>query len=320
MATTDPPANASAATPRPSAFRGRGDRDHRHHPATTIRSRPARSRSVAIRPKPAWRAAATDGPACQGAISTTSAPDGPNHRGHRTRWPRCRPCRQPRVPPWPPPAPPSAPTPGPTGRGQDIRTRSHRVDWTPGGQPGRPARRGGPRTTSRGPAPPAPRPPDRPARAIRGWRGRRTGRRRRHRWPTLRDPGSWPGPPRPATGRWPPIRYRDPRTPGARRVPPFGRQPDHVLTTSGSPADPVQLPQGHLHQVFGLGPGDEHPWVHVQFHGAERPGAEHVLQGLARLPPIGQRLGQLGAGVVDDPRRLPPRSQLSGDGFDQAGA
>ena len=70
------------------------------------------------------------------------------------------------------------------------------------------------------------------------------------------------------------------------------------------PAQPAELGQGHLHHLLGLGAGDEHPPIDLELEVAERPVAEHVLEGLPCRPPVGQTAtGSTGAPTIHAPRR-----------------
>ncbi len=131
------------------------------------------------------------------------------------------------------------------------------------------------------------------------------------------DPGGGVGSRRASSSRFPAATTRasaeasvaQTTRPGASAPPSTAREramaPDPVpRSTATGPACPAppgratrgrrqggQLGQGHLHHLLGLRPRDEHPPVHGQVEGAERPPAQDVLQGLPRRPPVGQGPG-----------------------------
>ena len=181
------------------------------------------------------------------------------------------------------------PLAGPTGRGRGTRTRPRRADWTPPGRPGRPARTG--RASNHEPSASRTRPSrvriGRPPVAS-GCPG--------HGQCVGRDVG---GPDLEVRdSRAPPSAARDRAMapePVPRSTQTGGRRP--AVPESGRSARRGQLRQRHLHHLLGLGPGDEDPSVDLQLERAERPGAEHVLQGLAGGPAAGR----------PGPRRRSPR-------------
>ena len=217
-----------------------------------------------------------------------------------------------------PPGPARAPTRAPTGPGPAILGLGRRrADWTPPDRPGRASSAGSgvePR-------------PVRPAVTRRGRPGSGSASsaevRRGHRQGVGRGVG---GPHLQAGARSPLPSTASDRAMAPDPVPrstQTGWDPPSVPRAGVRSADPLQLAQCDLHHLLGLGPGDQHPPVDRQFERPERPAAEHVLQGLAGRPAVGQGRGPIRSrrarrstpppGVEPTARRSTPPGRPIGD-------